>query len=151
MTEVKARAIIAQGKSVDSLMVIELDALLAWHQVAKVKGAKWADKGEQWKQILESRKQLPDYDWWTAEDEERLIDLQGTKVDIKDTQYGWELVLRERELMAAADGMSWEKRDALQQKFNEMDAKEALNALMLVDGEEPAQVTTASAGESEAV
>ncbi len=53
--------------------------------------------------------------------------------------------------MAVADAMSQEKRDALWQKFDEMDAEEALNALMSVDGEEPAQVTTASAGESEAV
>jgi hypothetical protein len=82
MTEEKACAIIAQGKSVDSLTVIELEALLAWHQVAKIKGAKWADKVEQWKQILESGKRPPDYDRWTAEDEERLIALQGTKVDI---------------------------------------------------------------------
>jgi hypothetical protein len=42
--------------------------------------------------------------------------------------------------------MSREKRDALRQKFDEMDAEEPLDALMLVDGEEPAQVTTASAG-----
>jgi hypothetical protein len=151
MTEEKARAIIAQGKSDDLLTVIELDALLAWHQVAKIKGAKRADKVEQWKQILESGKRPPDYDRWTAEDEERLIALQGTKVDIKDTQYGRELALREMELMAVADAMSREKRDALQQKFDEMDAEEALDALMSVDEEEPAQVTTASAGESEAV
>ena len=31
--------------------------------------------------------------------------------------------------------MSREKRDALRQKFDEMDAEEALNALMSVDGE----------------
>jgi hypothetical protein len=151
MTEEKAHAIIAQGKSVDSLTVIELDALLAWHQVAKVKGAKRADKVEKWKQILESGKRPPDYDRWTAEDEERLIALQGMKVGIKDTQYGRELALGEREMMAAADAMSQEKRDALRQKSDEMDAEEALDALILVDGEEPAQVTTASAGESEAV
>jgi hypothetical protein len=151
MTGEKACAIIAQGKSVDLLMVIEVDASLAWHQGAKIKGAKRADKVEQWKRILESGKRLPDYDWWTAEDEERLIAFQGTKVDIKDTQYGRELALRERELMAAANTMSQEKRDALWQKFDEMDAKEALDALMSVDGEEPAQVITASAGESEAI
>jgi hypothetical protein len=135
MTEEKTHAIIAQGKSVDSSTVIELDALLVWHQVAKIKGAKRADKVEQWKQILDSGKQPPDYDRWMAEDEERLKALQGTKVDIKDTQYGQELALRERKLMAAVDAMSREKRVALWQKFDEMDAEEALNALMSVDGE----------------
>ncbi len=54
------------------------------------------------------------------------------------------MALRERELMAAADMMNWEKRAALRQKLDEMDAEEALNALMSVNGEEPAHTTTAS-------
>jgi hypothetical protein len=144
LTEEKANAILAQGKSVDSLTVTELDTLLAWHRAAKIKGVKWVDKVKQWRQIMSSGKRPPDYDWWTAEDEERLTALQGAKVDIGDTQYGGELALRERELMAAADRMSREKRAALRQKLDEMDAEEALNALMSVNGEEPAHATTAS-------
>ncbi len=93
---------------------------------------------------MSSGKQPPDYDRWTAEDKERLTALQGAKVDIGDTQYGWELVLRERELMAAVDKMNREKRAALRQKLDEMDAEEALDALMSVNGEEPAHATTAS-------
>jgi len=144
LTKEKANAILAQGKSVDSLTVTELDTLLAWHRAAKIKGAKRVNKVEQWRQIMSSGKRPPDYDRWTAEDEERLTALQGAKVDIGDTQYGWELALRERELMAAADTMNREKRAALRQKLDEMDAEEALNALMSVNGEEPAHATTAS-------
>jgi len=44
------------GKSINSLTVAELDVLLSWHQTTKTKGAKKADKLEQWKQILESGK-----------------------------------------------------------------------------------------------
>jgi hypothetical protein len=43
LTKEKANAILAQGKSVDSLMVTELDTLLAWHRAAKIKGAKRVD------------------------------------------------------------------------------------------------------------
>ncbi len=93
---------------------------------------------------MSSGKQPPDYDWWTAEEEERLTARQGAKVDIGDTQYEWELALRERELMAAANTMNREKRAALWQKLDEMDAEEALNALMSVNGGEHAHTTTAS-------
>ncbi len=44
------------------------------------------------------------------------------KIEMKDTQYRRELVLNEREWEAEADKMSWEKRDALGQKFDKMDA-----------------------------
>ena len=139
-TEEKALAIVAQGKSVDSLLVTELDALLAWHQVDKTKGAKKADKLEKWKKILSGGQQPPEYKQWTEDDEERLLALGKTNIDIKDTQYGRELALKERELEAAADKMSWEKRDALRRKFDEMDAEEALNTLVSVASEH-AQVT----------
>jgi hypothetical protein len=90
----------------------------------------------------------PEFGWWTEEDNERLLALQGISIDTKDTQYRRELALKERELETAADKMSWEKRDALRRKFDEMDAEEALNALVSVDEEEPAQVTASSDGES---
>jgi hypothetical protein len=75
LTEEKANAILAQGKSVDSLTVTELDTVLAWHRAAKIKGAKRVSKVEQWRQIMSSGKQPPDYDRWTAEDKERLTAL----------------------------------------------------------------------------
>ena len=126
----------------------ELDALLAWHQADKTKGAKKADKLEQWKKILSDGQQPPEYKRWTEEDEERLLDLGN--IDIKDTQYGRELALKERELEAAADKMSREKRDALRRKFDEMDAEEALNTLASVASEQ-AQVTASADGEIGAV
>ncbi len=55
---------------------------------------------------MSSGKRPPDYDRWMAEDEERLTALQGAKVDIEDMQYGRELALKERELMAVADRMN---------------------------------------------
>ena len=88
MTEERALAIIAQGKSVDLLLVTELDALLAWHQVDKTKGAKKADKLETWKKILLDGQQPPEYEHWTEEDKERLLALCVTKIEMKDTQYG---------------------------------------------------------------
>jgi len=149
-TEEKALAIIAQGKSVDMLTVTELDTLLAWHQAAKIKGAKRVDKLEQWKKILSDEQQPPEYERWTEEDDERLLALQRTNIDIKDTQYGRELALKERELEAAAEKMSREKRDALRRKFDEMDAEDALNTLASVASER-AQVTTSADGEIGAV
>ena len=141
MTEEKALAIVAQGKSVDSLLVTELDALLVWHQVEKIKGGKKAEQLEQQKKILSDGQQLPEYEWLTEEDNER-------RNDMKDTQYGGVLALKERDLEAAADKMNREKRDSLQQNFVEMDAIEVLVALASVNREEPVQVTASVDGES---
>ncbi len=91
---------------------------------------------------------------WTAtagvDEEERLLALGKTNIDIKDTQYARELAINERELEAAADKMSREKRDALRRKFNEMDTEEALNTLASVASEH-AQVTASADGEIGAV
>ena len=150
-TEERAVAIIAQGKSVDTLTVMtELDTLLTWHQVAKTKAAKQGDRLEQWKKTLSDGQQPLEYERWTEDDEERLLALGQTNIDIKDTQYGRELALRERELEAAADKMSREKRDALRRKFDEMDAKEASNTLASVDGKH-AQLTASADREIGAV
>ena len=57
------------------------------------------------------------------------------------------MALKERELEAAAEKMSREKRDALRRKFDEMDAEEALDALVSVDADEHAQVTASADGQ----
>jgi hypothetical protein len=87
--------------------------LLSWHQATKTKGAKKADKLEQWKQILESGKRPPDYDRWTAEDEERRVglDVQGDTINIGNTRYGCKIALKKRELEAAANSMTREERN----------------------------------------
>ena len=127
-----------------------MDTLLAWHQVPKIKGGKRADKLEQWKKILADEQQPPEYERWTEDDDERLLALSSSNIDIRGTQYGRELALKERELEAAADKMSREKRDALRRKFDEMDAEEALNTLASVASEH-AQVTASADGEIGAV
>jgi hypothetical protein len=123
--EEKGTTIVVQGKSIDLLTVAELDVLLAWYQATKSKGAKKADKADQWKQILESGKQPPDYDRWTAEYEERIVGLavQGNNIDISDTLYGHEVVLKKRELEAAADCMTREERRAWQEMLDALDTK----------------------------
>jgi hypothetical protein len=70
--------------------------------------------------------------------------LTVTAAQLCQVEAGRELALRERELMAAADAMNREKRAALRQKLDEIDAEEALKALMSVNGEEPAHATPAS-------
>ena len=127
-----------------------MDTLLAWHQVPKIKGGKRVDKLEQWKKILSDGQQPPEYKRWTEDNEERLLALGKTNIDIKDTQYGWELAHTERDLEAAADKMSREKRDALRWKFDEMDAEEALNTLASVTSKH-AQVTASADREIGAV
>ena len=52
-------------KNVESLLVSELDTLLAWHRVAKTKGSKKEDKLEQWKDIITKGQELPQFKWWT--------------------------------------------------------------------------------------
>ena len=123
--EEKGTAIVAQGKSIDSLTMAELDVLLAWYQATKSKGSKKADKAEQWKQILESKKRPPDYDRWTAEDEERIVGLavQGNYINISNTRYGCEVALKKRELEAAADFMTWEERKAWREKLDALDGE----------------------------
>ena len=60
------------------------------------------------------------------------------------------MAIKERELEAAAEKMSQEKRNALHWKFDEMDAEEALNTLASVASEH-AQVTASADGEIGAV
>jgi phage terminase large subunit-like protein len=151
--EEKAIAIMAQGKSINSLTVAELDVLLSWHQATKTKGAKKADKLEQWKQILESGKRPPDYDRWTAEDEERLVGLevQGDTIDISSTRYGREIALKKRELEAAANSMTREERNTWQQRLDELDREDAIEAMVSLEAETAAAVTASTDGEVGAV
>jgi hypothetical protein len=122
--EEKALEIVAQGKPVEMLSVNELDSLLAWHQVPKKAGAKKPEKLEQWKAILaDGRTPLP-ISRWTDDDEQRLLAVMSDNIDIKDTHYGRELALKERELEATLDNMSQEKRQELRRKLDELDVEE---------------------------
>ena len=58
------------------------------------------------------------------DDEQRLLAVMSDKIDIKDTHYGRELALKERELEAVLDNMSQEKRQELRRKMDELDVEE---------------------------
>ncbi len=87
--------------------------LLAWHQAPKVFCAKKADKLVEWQNIVAGREAPPLFACWTNDDKERLIGLMSDSVGMSDTHYGQEAALKERELEAAVDSMSWEKRHEL--------------------------------------
>ena len=85
--------------------------LLAWHHAPKTKGAKKADKVVLWMTILVNVGQPPAYKRWTDDDEQRLVSMQTTSIDLSDTQYGRELALKKQELEAAMDKLNWEDRE----------------------------------------
>ena len=60
--------------------------------------------------------QPPYYKRWTDEDEQRLVALQTSNIDISNMQYGHEVALEKRELEAVVDHFSQEERDELQKK-----------------------------------
>jgi hypothetical protein len=117
--EDKALTILQQERSVQSINVKELDVLLAWHQAPKVSGAKKADKLVQCQSIVASEKAPSLFARWTNDDEERMNGLTTEGIDIADMHYGRHAALMERELEAAVDSMSWDKRNKLQRKLNE--------------------------------
>jgi hypothetical protein len=99
--------------------------------------------------ILGDGGQPPAYERWTDEDEQRLGALATTEdIDMSDTQYGRKMTLKKRELEAAVDNFSWEERDAMQQKWDAMDAEEAITSLK---GELLAKLTESTEGETGAV
>ena len=68
--------------------------------------------------------------------------MMSDDIDIKDTHYGCELALKERELEATLDNMSQEKREELRQKLDELDAEESAIATLHAPG------TTSADGET---
>ena len=70
----------------------------------------------------------PAYKRWTNEDEQRLVALHATNIDISNTQFGREVALKKRELEAAVDHFNREERDKLQKKWDAMDAEDAEDA-----------------------
>ena len=86
--------------------------------------------------------------------EERLLAVAAT--DISDTQYGRKIALKKRDLEAAADSFSHDKRDAMQQKWDMMDAEEiegelemdAEDAIALLEGGLLAKVTASTERET---
>jgi len=150
-TEEKALALLEQGKPVNLLSVADLDVLLAWHQAPKMKGVKKVGKLQQWMAIRADGKPPPAYDRWKDEDEQRLVALHTTNIDISDTQYGHEVALKKRELEAAADHFNREERDELGKKRDAMDVEDAEEAVTSLQEELRATATELQDGELTAV
>ena len=83
----------------------------------------------------------PAYERWADEDEQRLVALHATNTDISNMQYRREVVLKKRELEAAADHFNREERDKLQKKWDAMDAEDAEEAITSLQEEFQAEVT----------
>ena len=134
------------------LSVADVDMLLAWNQAPKTKGSKKSDKLQQWMAIRANGNPQPAYERWMDEDEQSLVALHATNIDISDTQYGREVARKKRELKAAADHFNWEERDELQKKWDAMDAEDAEKAITSLQEELQAEVTEESTdGERAAV
>ena len=143
----KALALLEQVKPVNSLSNADLDMLLVWHQVPKTKSAKKLDKLQQWMAIRVDGDPPPAYERWTDEDEQRLVALHATNIDISDTQYRREVVLKKKELEAAADHFNREERDKLRKKWDVMDAEDVEEAITSLQEELQAEVTESTDGE----
>ena len=93
----------------------------------------------------------PAYDRWMDEDEQRLVALHTTNIDISDTQHMCEVALKKRELEAVANHFSWEKRDKLRKKWDVMDVEDAEEAMTSLQEELRAAATELQDGELAAV
>jgi hypothetical protein len=102
----KALAIVEQSKSINKLIVVNLNALLDWHQVKMPQKSKKDDKVGQWMQILEEGRQPSKYQWWTDVDKQRFLALLRSEIGLTDSCYGSKLKHCKRELEAAKDYMS---------------------------------------------
>jgi len=140
-TEEKALALLEQGKPVNLLSVADLDMLLAWHQAPKTKSAKKADKLQQWMAIRADGNPPPAYERWADEDEQRLVALHATNIDISNMQYMREVALKKRELEAAAGHFNRGERDELRKKWDVMDAEDPEEAITSLQEELQAEVT----------
>ena len=78
----------------------ELDVLLNWYVVEK-KGTKKAEKVVQWRKIGAANTELPMVDVWTAEDEEQLVRLSNTQIDMSEIFLGWCSAIQKRTAVAA--------------------------------------------------
>jgi hypothetical protein len=125
-----------EGAGPESYSVKDLDCLLPWHQVKDLPSkAKKEDKLARWRAIVASQKPPPPYERWTNEDKQQLVALQSDVIGIEDTMFGCEVVLKKRELEAAAGHFTREEREAMQIKLDAIDAaksaasKEAMQSL----------------------
>jgi hypothetical protein len=87
-----------KGAGPESYSVMDLDCLLAWHQVKDLPPkAKREDKLARWREIMASQKPPPLFERWTNEDKQQLVALQSDVIGIKDTMFGREVALKKRD------------------------------------------------------
>ena len=111
------------------------------------KVACWPYKLVQWQNIVTSKKAPPLFTCWTNDDEERMNGLTTESISITDTHYGRHAALMERELEAAVDSMSRDKRNELRRKLDECEMEDEATDV----GGEQAQGTESADGETGAV
>ena len=130
----KAALLEQEGRSIESYLVKELDMLLGWHKVTSPTGWKKANKLKEWWHIMASGKPLLyKFNWWTDEEEEWLVSLSADMIDIRDVAYRPKISLKQRELKAAAENNSQEKRVNIRKKLDEINMEEAISPLVEMD------------------
>ena len=81
-------------------MLKELDTLLQWYSIDH-KGMKKAQKVARWKEIQAANTEPPEVDMWTAEDEQKLVDIANKEINMSETYLGRFAVLHKRNAVAA--------------------------------------------------
>ena len=105
-TEVKALAILDAKASCfeendyKGMSVPELTAFLAWYNISKEKMKK-SEMVAKWKEIRINHVPPPTFEKWGDSDEEELIRLKTTEVDITETALGCYAALMKRQVFAS--------------------------------------------------
>ena len=96
---------------------------------------------------MATKKVPPLFARWTNDDEEMMNGLTTESISITDMHYGQHATLMEREMEAAVDSMSQDKRNKLQRKLDECEMEDEATDL----GGEQAQGTVSADRETGAV
>ena len=96
---------------------------------------------------MATKKVPPLFACWMNDDEEMMNGLTTESISITDTHYGRHAALMERELEAAVDSMSRDKRNELRRKLDEFEMEDEATDL----GGEQAQGTVSADRETGAV
>jgi hypothetical protein len=88
--EEKAKQILDAKRGNDSgkFNALELNTLLGWYNIPKLKDMSKEEKLEKWLEICKDGKQPPMYEKWTDEDENALQEASREDIDIGNTALG---------------------------------------------------------------
>ena len=90
--------------------------------------------------MAEGGEQPPAVWGWTDKDEQRLLALSTSEIELADTCFGRKLKCQKREMEAAIEHFSLEDRNAMRRRLDEIDAEEALTKAL---EEAPTEETSA--------